>query len=98
MLWFFKNFALLYIQHFAVCFAEQPCVTGCDNSLPLFHAAQQIALAHIIQFTQHIVQKHHRVLARDALRRGGLRQLQAQHSRALLALTCKQLCLPAAPG
>ena len=73
---------------------EQGSVAGRHNGLPVLHAAEQIRLPRIVQFAEHIVQQHHRVLSRNFLGAGCLGQLQTQHRRALLTLAGKTFGVP----
>lgn len=92
------QYAALHAVYPAAGSAEQIRITGGNDGLAVLHSAEQVRLPRFIQLGKHVVQQHHRMLARDFLRARSLGQLQAEHSAALLPLAGENLCRPAVDG
>ena len=73
----------------AIRFQESRIVTAGDEGLLFPHPGQQILLAAIIQFTEHVVQQEDGVLPGDGGSGGGFGHFQAEHHTALLPLAGK---------
>lgn len=86
------QYAALHAVYPAAGSAEQIRITGGNDGLAVLHSAEQVRLSRFIQLGKHVVQQHHRMLARDFLRARSLGQLQAEHSAALLPLAGENLC------